>query len=66
MWVKYFNFTLLKNMDEDMAEEADDDRPDKRWLWPLTGEVHWQEKNMEMQMQCHQNLGASSKLSGLG
>lgn len=42
MWVKYFNFTLLKNMDEDLAEEADDDHPDKRWLWPLTGEVHWQ------------------------
>ncbi|XP_077225946.1 UDP-Glycosyltransferase superfamily protein isoform X2 [Tasmannia lanceolata] len=43
MWVKYFNFTLLKSMDEDLAEEADDqDHPNDRWLWPLTGEVHWQ------------------------
>lgn len=42
MWVKYFNFTLLKSMDEDLAEEADDgDHPTERWLWPLTGEVHW-------------------------
>ncbi|RWR97248.1 Glycosyl transferase [Cinnamomum micranthum f. kanehirae] len=42
MWVKYFNFTLLKSMDEDLAEEADDsDHPSERWLWPLTGEVHW-------------------------
>ncbi|KAE8713879.1 hypothetical protein F3Y22_tig00110204pilonHSYRG00165 [Hibiscus syriacus] len=43
MWVRYFNFTLLKTMDEDLAEAADDDdNPRKMWLWPLTGEVHWQ------------------------
>lgn len=44
MWTKYFNFTLLKGMDEDFAEAADDeDHPtDQIWLWPLTGEVHWQ------------------------
>ncbi|KAF3784394.1 hypothetical protein EJ110_NYTH30259 [Nymphaea thermarum] len=43
MWAKYFNFTLLKAMDEDLAEEADDgDHPNDRWLWPLTGEVFWQ------------------------
>ncbi|XP_058083227.1 uncharacterized protein LOC131231146 isoform X2 [Magnolia sinica] len=44
MWVRYFNFTLLKSMDEDLAEEADDEdhQPNNRWLWPLTGEVHWQ------------------------
>ncbi|XP_043699892.1 uncharacterized protein LOC122650553 isoform X2 [Telopea speciosissima] len=43
MWSKYFNFTLLKSMDEDLAEAADDnDSPRERWLWPLTGEVHWQ------------------------
>lgn len=43
MWAKYFNVTLLKNMDEDLAEAADDDdRPNETWLWPLTGEVHWQ------------------------
>ncbi|XP_050210140.1 uncharacterized protein LOC126660612 isoform X2 [Mercurialis annua] len=43
IWSKYFNVTLLKSMDEDLAESADDgDYPRERWLWPLTGEVHWQ------------------------
>lgn len=43
MWAKYFNITLLKSMDEDLAEAADDgDHPSKMWLWPLTGEVYWQ------------------------
>ncbi|GAB2270196.1 hypothetical protein Dimus_005100 [Dionaea muscipula] len=44
MWVKYFNSTLLKSMDEDLAEAADDGdmRNNDTWLWPLTGEVHWQ------------------------
>ncbi|XVF82979.1 hypothetical protein PTKIN_Ptkin16aG0095800 [Pterospermum kingtungense] len=43
MWARYFNFTLLKSMDEDLAEAADDnDELRKMWLWPLTGEVHWQ------------------------
>ncbi|KAK9707033.1 hypothetical protein RND81_07G168600 [Saponaria officinalis] len=43
MWVKYFNFTLLKSMDEDLAEAADDgDLQRESWLWPLTGEVFWQ------------------------
>ncbi|XP_051116209.1 uncharacterized protein LOC127241290 isoform X2 [Andrographis paniculata] len=43
MWVKYFNSTLLKSMDEDLAEAADDgDHPYEKWLWPLTGEVYWQ------------------------
>nr|GLL23373.1 uncharacterized protein LOC109187967 [Ipomoea trifida] len=43
MWAKYFNFTLLKSMDEDLAEAADDnDHPYENWLWPLTGEVYWQ------------------------
>jgi hypothetical protein len=43
MWAKYFNFSLLKSMDEDLAEAADDgDDPRERWLWPMTGEVHWQ------------------------
>ncbi|XP_061975552.1 uncharacterized protein LOC133697166 [Populus nigra] len=42
-WKKYFNLTVLKSMDEDLAEAADDgDHPRERWLWPLTGEVHWQ------------------------
>ncbi|KAL4575261.1 hypothetical protein LXL04_022103 [Taraxacum kok-saghyz] len=43
MWTKYFNATLLKTMDEDLAEAADDgDHPYEPWLWPRTGEVHWQ------------------------
>ncbi|KAK7391494.1 hypothetical protein VNO78_19910 [Psophocarpus tetragonolobus] len=43
MWAKYFNFSLLKSMDEDLAEAADDgDYPREMWLWPMTGEVHWQ------------------------
>ncbi|CAI9767493.1 unnamed protein product [Fraxinus pennsylvanica] len=43
MWAKYFNITLLKSMDEDLAEAADDnDHPYETWLWPLTGEVYWQ------------------------
>ncbi|CAL5363416.1 unnamed protein product [Camellia sinensis] len=41
MWAKYFNSTLLKSMDEDLAEAADD-YPNETWLWPLTGEVYWQ------------------------
>lgn len=43
MWAKYFNVALLKSMDEDLAEAADDgDHPSNMWLWPLTGEVFWQ------------------------
>ncbi|XP_042474445.1 uncharacterized protein LOC122056526 isoform X1 [Zingiber officinale] len=43
LWVKYFNLDLLKSMDEDLAERADDGmHPHNKWLWPLTGEVHWQ------------------------
>lgn len=43
MWAKYFNASLLKSMDEDLAEAADDnDHPYEMWLWPLTGEVYWQ------------------------
>ncbi|XP_020094017.1 uncharacterized protein LOC109714032 isoform X2 [Ananas comosus] len=45
MWLKYFDFALLKSMDEDLAEEADDGlevKLSRRWLWPFTGEVHWQ------------------------
>ncbi|OMO59546.1 Amino acid transporter, transmembrane [Corchorus olitorius] len=44
IWARYFNFMLLKSMDEDLAEAADDeDHVRKNWLWQLlTGEVHWQ------------------------
>lgn len=43
MWVKFFNITLLKSMDEDLAEEADDGMHpgNDQWLWPLTGQVFW-------------------------
>uniref|UniRef100_J3N4M0 Glycosyl transferase family 1 domain-containing protein n=1 Tax=Oryza brachyantha TaxID=4533 RepID=J3N4M0_ORYBR len=43
MWVKFFNFTHLRSMDEDLAEEADDGMHpgDDQWLWPLTGQVFW-------------------------
>nr|GEX24543.1 putative glycosyl transferase family 1 protein [Tanacetum cinerariifolium] len=42
MWIKWFNYKTLKPMDEDLAEEADSDRPKQHWLWPSTGEVFWQ------------------------
>lgn len=51
MWIRWFSYATLKAMDEDLAEEADSDRPSRRWLWPSTGEVVWQgvyerERNM--------------------
>lgn len=51
MWIRWFSYATLKAMDEDFAEEADSDRPSRRWLWPSTGEVVWQgvyerERNM--------------------
>ncbi|KAL3829708.1 hypothetical protein ACJIZ3_018510 [Penstemon smallii] len=51
MWVKWFQFSTLKTMDEDLAEELDTDHPKRRWLWPSTGEIFWQglyekERNM--------------------
>eukprot|EP01018_Ginkgo_biloba_P037807 Gb_27708 [translate_table: standard] len=42
MWVKWFDFGLLKAMDEDLAEEADYEHPARRWIWPSTGEIFWQ------------------------
>ncbi|XP_074272892.1 uncharacterized protein LOC141596590 [Silene latifolia] len=42
MWVKWFNFGILKSMDEDLAEEADSEQKNRRWLWPSTGEIFWQ------------------------
>ncbi|KAK1320262.1 hypothetical protein QJS10_CPA03g00258 [Acorus calamus] len=54
MWVRWFSFATLKSMDEDLAEEYDSDNPNRRWLWPSTGEVFWQglyerERNMRQQ-----------------
>ena len=42
MWAKWFDFSLLKAMDEDLVEEADYEHHAKRWLWPSTGEILWQ------------------------
>uniref|UniRef100_M4C9S0 Glycosyl transferase family 1 domain-containing protein n=1 Tax=Brassica campestris TaxID=3711 RepID=M4C9S0_BRACM len=55
MWVQWFEYTTLKTMDEDLAEEADSDRRVGHWIWPWTGEVVWrgslekerQRKNVE-------------------
>lgn len=43
MWAKYFNPNLIKKMDEDLAEEADDSMSPTAGaqLWPFSGEVHW-------------------------
>ncbi|XP_027334148.1 uncharacterized protein LOC113848922 isoform X2 [Abrus precatorius] len=42
MWIKWFSYSTLKSMDEDLAELSDSDDPGRRWLWPSTGEVFWQ------------------------
>ncbi|CAL9007370.1 unnamed protein product [Prunus brigantina] len=42
MWIKWFSYSTLKSMDEDLAEESDLEHPRRRWLWPSTGEVFWQ------------------------
>jgi hypothetical protein len=54
MSIQWFSYATLKSMDEDLAEEYDVDHPERRWLWPHTGEVMWQgvyerEKNMRQQ-----------------
>ncbi|BAS73218.1 Os01g0622000, partial [Oryza sativa Japonica Group] len=54
MSIQWFSLATLKSMDEDLAEEFDEDHPDRRWLWPKTGEVFWQgvyerERNMRQQ-----------------
>lgn len=51
MWIKWFQFSTLKAIDEDLAEESDTEHPKRRRLWPLTGEILWQgtlekERNM--------------------
>lgn len=56
MWIGWFSYTTLKGIDEDLAEEADSDHPDRRWLWPSTGEIVWQgvyerERNMRQQQK---------------
>ncbi|KAK9074276.1 hypothetical protein SSX86_006873 [Deinandra increscens subsp. villosa] len=64
MWIKWFNYKTLKVMDEDLAEEADSDHPNRRWLWPSTGEVFWQgmyEKEKSKMRQQKQKRKQQSK-----
>ncbi|RZC01669.1 hypothetical protein D0Y65_017054 [Glycine soja] len=42
MWIKWFSYSTLKSMDEDLAELSDSEDPTRHWLWPSTGEVFWQ------------------------
>ncbi|KAL5160889.1 hypothetical protein HKD37_07G018293 [Glycine soja] len=42
MWIKWFSYSTLKSMDEDLAELSDSEDPMRHWLWPSTGEVFWQ------------------------
>ncbi|KAJ8900578.1 hypothetical protein K2173_025355 [Erythroxylum novogranatense] len=68
MWVKWFSLTTLKSMDEDLAEEADSDRPKRRWLWPSTGEVVWQgvfdkERNLRNRQKEKRRQQSRDKLS---
>ncbi|XXG89937.1 hypothetical protein AAC387_Pa12g1822 [Persea americana] len=68
MWVRWFSFTTLKSMDEDLAEEWDSDRPDRRSLWPLTGEVFWQgvyerERNLRHRQKVKRKQQSKDKIS---
>ncbi|KAG8363290.1 hypothetical protein BUALT_Bualt19G0006800 [Buddleja alternifolia] len=54
MWIKWFEFTTLKSMDEELAEAFDLGHTKERWLWPLTGEVFYQgiyEKERDMRIK---------------
>ncbi|KAF8696948.1 hypothetical protein HU200_036593 [Digitaria exilis] len=54
MSVQLFSYVTLKSMDEELAEEFDSDHPERRWLWPQTGEVFWQglyERERTMRLQ---------------
>ncbi|KAA8516117.1 hypothetical protein F0562_019296 [Nyssa sinensis] len=68
MWVKWFSYTTLKSMDEDLAEESDSDHPSRRWLWPSTGEVLWQgvyekEKNLRNREKEKRRQQSKDKIS---
>lgn len=67
MWIKWFSYTMIKSMDEDLGEEADADHPTRRWLWPSTGEVFWQgvyerEKNLRFRQKEHRKQKSKAKL----
>ncbi|KAF3439932.1 hypothetical protein FNV43_RR18210 [Rhamnella rubrinervis] len=66
-WIKWFSYPTLKNMDEDLAEEADSDQPKRRWLWPSTGEVFWhgiyeRERNLRHQQKEKRKQKSREKL----
>ncbi|MED6133322.1 hypothetical protein PIB30_027355 [Stylosanthes scabra] len=42
MWIKWFSYSTLKSMDEELAELSESEDPSRHWLWPMTGEVFWQ------------------------
>ncbi|XP_043715599.1 uncharacterized protein LOC122663996 [Telopea speciosissima] len=68
MWVKWFSYTTLKGMDEDLAEESDSNHPTRRWLWPLTGEVFWQgvyerERNLRQKQKEKRKQQSKEKIS---
>ncbi|EXB52710.1 hypothetical protein L484_022487 [Morus notabilis] len=68
MWVKWFSYSTIKSMDEDLAEEADLDRSlRRRWLWPSTGEVFWhgvfeKERNLRNQQKEKRKQKSKEKL----
>ncbi|XP_051132586.1 uncharacterized protein LOC127252454 isoform X2 [Andrographis paniculata] len=64
MWIKWFQLSTLKSMDEELAEEMDSDHPKRRWLWPSTGEVFWQgmyEKERSMRYKAKAKKRQQSK-----
>lgn len=68
MWIKWFQFSTLKIMDEELAEVADSDPPKRRWLWPLTGEVFWQgvyerERNLRNRQKEKRRQQSKDKIS---
>nr|CAD1834055.1 unnamed protein product [Ananas comosus var. bracteatus] len=67
MWIKWFSYSMLKSMDEDLAEESDADPTNRRWLWPDTGEVFWQgvyerERNMRQQQKERRKQQSKDKI----
>lgn len=68
MWVKWFQYSTLKSLDEELAEVFDSDSPKKRWLWPSTGEVFWQgilekERNQESKEKEKRRQQSRDKIS---
>ncbi|KAF8379630.1 hypothetical protein HHK36_029072 [Tetracentron sinense] len=68
MWIRWFSYTTLKAMDEDLAEESDSDHPMRRWLWPSTGEVFWQgvferERNLRHRQKEKRKQQSKDKIS---